>query len=1042
MNTILQAIKLTPRFLFQIYSQPSKVIEFIDENENNTAIYSWSIPLQSVFLGIIIAIPHLMWYNNIVNSIVFAFAVAVAGAVAFAVAGAVAFAVAVAGAGVGAFVFAGGFVSVVAFKGAGLGVFSAAGAATGAGAFAFVFAGVGAFAGAVADKPLQKSYYPVLTIVFNIIVLFFIVAIGVGEKDIQLKNVALTLPLGYFAGYFFASSLIFARIQKAVKTKHNESIVKSNDLYISSYQRIQYKTLLWCLIFSISAYALILFIGKPERSPTLITIAIGFATLPLFMLHIPDYLFCLPVWKNQRKKILRQSNNPEELIHQYEKALPFKYERLYFPLPGLHKIITAISDHPQLGPKEAIKQITHLYLFTFQQKEALKAFHMLWQENDPHLLIHYLLEAKNIPLLKILSKTNPMAGQYLELLEDKSNLQDISAHMKLVMNRDSAIHLPMVHSLDAAHRLLTTDNLKNFYSAVTLFKEDTPFPDELKYFYVLNNMADPLIKITNNLKKAADIERIETKRGVLTDQHKHLETLSELTASTMYEPFANIWKKALTHIITLIQKEIDLLKGSAIFDIHLVNQEILSGSGKQTLHFDITNKGQELGSDVSIALQADNSSLTVQDHDPQTFPYFETNQTKKINFPVTLNHPGKATIKIALTYSDLTRENKQETFSFPITITEKQTAFKKIPNPYIAGPALRKESPLFMGREDIYRFVDENIIPKGQHHTIVCHGLRRTGKSSLLYQIEQQGFTDKRLIPINIDIQGIADERDLYLTLSEKIIKKLALSAINPVDNFGDFKRFISQLNHSSGIVLMLDEFEELQMRVEEKRISRTVFSNIRHLMQHEDHIIFLFCGTHKIEEMQADYWSIFFNTALYKRIGSLPRADAIRLIREPVKEGLHYDDLAVEQILSMTGCQPYLIQLICRTIVNDLNNNKKRNDALVNDVDDAVEQIIAEDNDNFSKEAWKDAKHLERMILSATAEELTRKHLEKANIEDIMDKVAGQLKNFSRDQGVDILDKLVTGEILVEKNLNYRFNIDMTRQWIATRHPLRKVRE
>ena len=192
---------------------------------------------------------------------------------------------------------------------------------------------------------------------------------------------------------------------------------------------------------------------------------------------------------------------------------------------------------------------------------------------------------------------------------------------------------------------------------------------------------------------------------------------------------------------------------------------------------------------------------------------------------------------------------------------------------------------------------------------------------------------------------------------------------------------------------------------------------------------------------MKADYWSIFFNTALYRRIGSLPEKDAVRLIREPVKDHLNYDDLAVEQILTMTGRQPYLIQLLCRTIVNELNNNKKRNDALVNDVDDAVEQIIAEDNDNFSKEAWKEAGHLERMILSAAAEELTLKHLERVNLEDILDKIAPLVRDFSREAAVDTLDKLVTGEILMEKNLNYFFIVNMTRKWIASRHPLRKVR-
>jgi len=80
--------------------------------------------------------------------------------------------------------------------------------------------------------------------------------------------------------------------------------------------------------------------------------------------------------------------------------------------------------------------------------------------------------------------------------------------------------------------------------------------------------------------------------------------------------------------------------------------------------------------------------------------------------------------------------------------------------------------------------------------------------------------------------------------------------------------------------------------------------------------------------------------------------------------------------------------------------------------------------NDNFSKETWKNAGHLERV-----------------NLEDILDKIAPLVPDFSREAAVDTLDKLVTGEILTEKNLNYCFTVNMTRKWIASRHPLRKVR-
>lgn len=377
--------------------------------------------------------------------------------------------------------------------------------------------------------------------------------------------------------------------------------------------------------------------------------------------------------------------------------------------------------------------------------------------------------------------------------------------------------------------------------------------------------------------------------------------------------------------------------------------------------------------------------------------------------------------------------------------TNTNKVFKKIHNPYIAGPALAIESPLFIGRDDIYQFIDKNITPDTQHHTIVFHGLRRTGKSSLLYRLEKQGFSNTNLVPVNIDLQGIDDELDFYYTLSNRIIKRLDLSSLSPVDNFGQFKRFIDGLSTTSDgkiPVIMLDEFEELQMRVEDNRISRTVFSNLRHLMQHEEKIIFIFCGTHKIEELTADYWSIFFNTALYRRIGSLHRNDAVRLITEPVKNQLDYDDLAIDHILHMSGHQPYLIQLICRTIVNDLNEKKKRNDALVNDVDEAVEKIILQDNDNFSKEAWKGSNYLERMILSATAQELTHQKREHLNLEDILDTIEPHIRQFSRETAIDTIDSLTTREILTEKNLNYHFTIDMMRQWIANRHPLRKVRK
>lgn len=1048
MKTILQASKLAPRFLFQIYFEPSRVYDFINTSKTYTSLYIRSALFQGLLLGFFSAIPHYFWYKNAAKSILFT--IVIAGAVA--IAGVVAFAIE----SENAAVVAGVFVAIVAIAGLSAGPKADASVIAFADAIAVAFAIAVAVAGVATyvsedtfvDSLENTSQFNYMPFIFTGVYLFIVIySIAYSIESNQIKNFETIIPITFIIGYIVASALKFTKNKRKFSSTFNvRRVIKHSDLVSPRFEKVQALSLFWGPLFSLLTILPTHLNGNPESFSSLLIIAIGFLILPLFTLRIPDYLLCLSVWHRQRKRILRQTGTPKEMIRLYEVSLPFKYEMLYYPLPGLHKIMAAIADNQQFGIEEATKQITRLYLFTFQQEQVLTALKDLLRDKKErgHLIIHYLLEAKNVPILEDISKEIRLAKLYLELFENDYAPQQLK-NVRLAFEKEEGYHLnaPMIRSLAVVHKLLTATGLKDIHEAASAMAAKQPFPGKLEYFKVLENTITNLVDIKNALIKAVGIERFDTKRSVLAEQQEQLVYLSKSVSDKLYEPFSAIWQKALGHCAGLVQKEIDLLQGSAVFEIHLLNRVILTNPD-QHLHFDIRNTGQELGRDVCMTLHTDGGSLTVTAQDIRIFDFFETDQTKRITFPISILHPGKATVKLSLIYSDRTRENKQETFSFPVIITEQKTQFKKIENPYIAGPALRSDSPLFIGRDDIYQFIDQNIIPAGQPHTIVCHGHRRTGKSSLLHYIEQQGFTDPRLVPINTDIQGIQDEKDFFLTLSERIIKKLNLPSASAVEDFGGFKRFVEGLSSGGNdkiIVFLIDEFEALQMLVEDQRISRTVFSNIRHLMQYADNLIFLFCGTHKIEEMTADYWSIFFNTALYRRIGRLPKKDAVRLIKEPVKNQLDYDDLAVEQILSMSGRQPYLIQLICRTMVNQLNDTKKRNDALVNDVDDAVEQIIAENNDNFSKETWKAAGHLERMILSATAEELTHKHLEHIHIEEILAKIAPLIPGFSRDAALDTLDKLVTGEILSERNQNYCFTVNMMRRRLAVRHPLRKVR-
>ena len=67
-----------------------------------------------------------------------------------------------------------------------------------------------------------------------------------------------------------------------------------------------------------------------------------------------------------------------------------------------------------------------------------------------------------------------------------------------------------------------------------------------------------------------------------------------------------------------------------------------------------------------------------------------------------------------------------------------------------------------------------------------------------------------------------------------------------------------------------------------------------------------------------------------------------------------------------------------------------------MNDVDTVVEKIIAEGSDNFSNTLWQEASELERLLLSVTAEEITRKNLESADFHNIFNRVKTITEKYS----------------------------------------------
>lgn len=954
----------------------------------------------------------------------------------------------------------------------------------------------------------------------------------------------------FFIGYISFCIIDFVgKSKKFEKSFYNERVIL-DDVTHFRFGKAQRMSIIWGPLIAILLHLLMGLNIAEKLHPKIILAASCFAFMPIFILHIPDYFLCLPLWYSQRRKILHKKDSAETILEVYDQILLFKHEMLFLQLPGLHKIMTFFAKNKEIGIRKTLKYIEYIYWFTFQQKQAKKSIIALGQDNNNiNRYIHFLLEDNNHTFLTILARHNPLAELYIILFGEElkeeidriintsfllsfrkfSSYDYLSANLaericivfkEMEKKEGYVFNDEMVKTLKLAHKLLKTENLKNFLNECQMI-EILNLPKDIKYFRDLYNAGIQIKKIKESLLKIKSIEDFETKRSLWEQQIEYLDLLSITVEDNFYEPFLTIWENVISHYAELVdneinlqgaafltielkrikgnlrkleaierietkqfflsqqkesikyllkeiednrygsgqvlwkidlnryldlaEKEVKLLQGSASLIVGLKNSKLMASKEKRKLYFEIQNKGQELATDVSIHIEARTSSIVFLSHKEREITLIESGATKEIYFPIIARKPETTNISGVITFSDRAREGKKIEFSFPLNILKKKKEFEVIENPYIAGQPLKGDTTLFFGREDVYNNIDTNIMVADDHHTIVCHGLRRTGKSSLLYWIKRKGFRDERLVPINIDVQGIDDEKDFYYTLSNYIIEEIAAKNVSPIESFSQFKKFLEDIREVIGkriVVFMVDEFEELQMRVEDGRISRTVFSNIRHLMQHEDKLIFLFCGTHKLEEMSADYWSIFFNSAMYVKISHLKRGDAIRLIKEPVKGQLVFDDLAVEQILKMSGRQPFLIQLICRNIVNDLNENKKKNNVVINDVDDVVEKVILGGDDHFSDHIWKESSSLEHLILSITAEELTHKQLDHIDRDVLFEKIESVNPAFSKKQVFDVLDKLVTREILNEKDLLYYFPVNILRKWLVTRYPLRKVIE
>jgi AAA+ ATPase superfamily predicted ATPase len=306
---------------------------------------------------------------------------------------------------------------------------------------------------------------------------------------------------------------------------------------------------------------------------------------------------------------------------------------------------------------------------------------------------------------------------------------------------------------------------------------------------------------------------------------------------------------------------------------------------------------------------------------------------------------------------------------------------------YISGDSLDPATAknLFKGRMDIFREI-EAIALSEQPPVFLLYGGRRTGKTSALKYLSSR--VGANIVPLLVDVQSAASAttlKGLAENLARQIIeaarclpRTIQLPAPDPdklaEDPFPALQTWfvdIERSNPNKRFLLCLDEFQCLSELISVTG-SRAPLNFIRNLLQYQRQWIVLFSGSQPLSELD-DYWSDYLINTRTLRISYLKESEARELILKPVEDFLNiYEPEAVEKIILLTNCQPYLIQLMCYELVEFINQeiraNRRGSDTVQASAVENIIPVVLQQGEQYFRELWlglKDGdRHLLRRIL------------------------------------------------------------------------------
>jgi len=253
------------------------------------------------------------------------------------------------------------------------------------------------------------------------------------------------------------------------------------------------------------------------------------------------------------------------------------------------------------------------------------------------------------------------------------------------------------------------------------------------------------------------------------------------------------------------------------------------------------------------------------------------------------------------------------------------------------------------GRENLLRTLKNSFTASGQTRIPFLQGVRKVGKTSILYFLAARLPASFLPVYVNLD----AAWSNPYQLLAKCVSREMLIRALDPVEHrnvvsredFDNFLALVKRETKISNVVLLLDEFHAVIERIESGALPSEFLGDLRDIYQNlQQRVSVAVADWYSIDELKrrapAQLWADFAREA----ISFLNELDTREAIDFPVQGSpLRFEQGAISRIYHWTNGYPWHVQWVCAELISYLDI-QKRYVVILQDIDLIAARLLTDD--------------------------------------------------------------------------------------------------